>query len=93
MFRRVIHVLRSLAGSGRPDDLCALIEATAEPSVWCRACGCWNGHAHPDCWGAEPVPEWAYDVRVRVAAACRMAEFGDEDQREWDRELMHREEA
>jgi hypothetical protein len=31
MFRRVIHVLRSLAGNGRPDDLCALIDATREP--------------------------------------------------------------
>lgn len=56
MFRRVIHVLRSLAGNGHPDDLCALIDATREPSAWCRACGCWNGHAHPDCWGAEPTP-------------------------------------
>lgn len=32
MIRQLLAALRSLLGTGRPDDLCALIEATAEPT-------------------------------------------------------------
>lgn len=33
MIPRILAALRSLLGTGRPDDLTALIEATAEPLI------------------------------------------------------------
>ena len=73
MIRRTFAALRSLLSDGRPDDLCALIDATAEPEPR---------------FEDTPLYHAVVSEMAEALADLRAAAFGDEDFAEWSRELM-----